>query len=103
MPIYEYECSECGVFEVTQRITENNLEECPVFKRSLQRLLSRTSFSLKGSGWYKTDYTNYNKKEKENGQEGIKSTTTKTKPEATTSASASSTDKAGTPTELGKD
>ncbi|MCY4487983.1 MAG: zinc ribbon domain-containing protein [Deltaproteobacteria bacterium] len=56
MPIYEYKCSECGVFEVTQRITEDPLEECPTCQGEVKKLISNTSFQLKGSGWYITDY-----------------------------------------------
>ena len=56
MPIYEYKCPECGVFEVTQRITEDALEDCPTCQGKVQKLISNTSFQLKGTGWYVTDY-----------------------------------------------
>src|SRR5271167_2505270 len=57
MPIYEYQCKNCGVFEVTQRIVEDALKECPTCHGGdLHRLISHTSFVLKGSGWYATDY-----------------------------------------------
>lgn len=56
MPIYEYNCAECGVFETTQRITEDPLEDCPTCQRKVRKLISNTSFQLKGSGWYVTDY-----------------------------------------------
>lgn len=56
MPIYEYQCPKCGVFEVTQRITENPLKECPTCNADVHRIISNTSFILKGSGWYATDY-----------------------------------------------
>jgi putative FmdB family regulatory protein len=57
MPIYEYECPSCGEFEVTQRITEEPLKRCPhCKKRNVRKLMSNTSFQLKGSGWYITDY-----------------------------------------------
>lgn len=56
MPIYEYRCDRCGVFEVTQRITEPALEKCPTCRKKVSRLISATSFQLKGSGWYVTDY-----------------------------------------------
>lgn len=56
MPIYEYKCSECGVFEMTQRITEDPLEECPTCQGEVKKLISNTSFQLKGTGWYITDY-----------------------------------------------
>jgi putative FmdB family regulatory protein len=56
MPIYEYQCDNCGVFEVSQRITEDSLKKCPTCKAKVKRLISNTSFMLKGSGWYATDY-----------------------------------------------
>ena len=56
MPIYEYRCEKCGEFEHTQRITEPALQRCPKCKRKVRRLISNTSFQLKGSGWYVTDY-----------------------------------------------
>lgn len=56
MPIYEYECPKCGEFEITQRITEDALKKCPTCKSKVRKLISNTSFQLKGSGWYVTDY-----------------------------------------------
>ena len=56
MPIYEYACEHCGVFEEMQRITDAPLAKCPKCKRKVRRLISQTSFQLKGSGWYVTDY-----------------------------------------------
>ncbi len=58
MPIYEYECQKCGeVIEVLQDINEEPLEFCDCGKKGrLIRLISLSSFQLKGSGWYATDY-----------------------------------------------
>ena len=57
MPIYEYACDKCGTFEVSQRITEKPLSRCPTCKgKKVRKLISSTSFQLKGSGWYVTDY-----------------------------------------------
>ena len=56
MPIYEYQCPKCGTFETTQRITEPALKRCPTCKSKVERIISATSFVLKGSGWYATDY-----------------------------------------------
>ena len=56
MPIYEYDCPDCGVFEITQRITEKPLSRCPTCRTKVRKLISQTSFQLKGSGWYATDY-----------------------------------------------
>ena len=57
MPIYEYKCGKCGVFELIQRITEDSIKRCPTCKSKVERIVSRTSFVLKGSGWYATDYS----------------------------------------------
>ena len=56
MPIYEYQCGKCGTVEVTQRITEKSLSRCPTCKSKVKKLISSTSFQLKGTGWYVTDY-----------------------------------------------
>jgi len=46
MPIYEYECGKCGVFEQSQRISEPALTKCPTCRRKVRRLISSTSFQL---------------------------------------------------------
>jgi len=59
MPIYEYGCRKCGhEFEREQRITEDPIKTCPRCKsKQARRLISRTSFVLKGSGWYNDLYS----------------------------------------------
>jgi putative FmdB family regulatory protein len=54
MPVYEYECSSCSHrFEEWQKITDQPVKVCPKCKaRKVQRLISQTSFQLKGGGWY---------------------------------------------------
>jgi len=56
MPIYEYHCGKCGDFEVMQKISDKPLGTCPTCRRKVTKLISSTSFQLKGSGWYITDY-----------------------------------------------
>lgn len=57
MPIREYKCKDCGDYiEVIQGIHEKPLEECLKCGGKLEKLISNTSFQLKGTGWYKTDY-----------------------------------------------
>jgi putative FmdB family regulatory protein len=59
MPIYEYECTKCGqVAEAFQRFSDKPLAKCSHCSGKLQRLISHSSFHLKGSGWYVTDYAN---------------------------------------------
>ncbi|HEY1417803.1 MAG TPA: zinc ribbon domain-containing protein, partial [Myxococcaceae bacterium] len=68
MPIYEYRCEKCGVFEETQRITDPALERCPTCRRKVRRLISSTSFQLKGGGWYVTDYGRAGQSGKKTGE-----------------------------------
>ena len=57
MPIYEYKCRKCGrQFEAFQGITDPELKSCKFCKGKVNKLVSISSFSLKGSGWYATDY-----------------------------------------------
>lgn len=55
MPMYEYQCRECGQFELHQLITANKLKKCPECESPVVRLISLSSFSLRGTGWTKTD------------------------------------------------
>ena len=57
MPVYEYQCKACGRdFEYQQRMSDPDKTTCEVCGGGLDRLISRTAFSLKGSGWYKDLY-----------------------------------------------
>lgn len=57
MPIYEYKCRKCGKeFELFQRMTDPVLKSCQHCKGPVEKLMSLSSFHLKGSGWYVTDY-----------------------------------------------
>ena len=57
MPIYEYHCTKCGeTFEAFQKITDDPLTECRFCRGKVEKLISQSSFQLKGSGWYLTDY-----------------------------------------------
>lgn len=58
MPIYQYACEKCGSeIEVMQKINDAPLKRCQKCRGKLQKVLSRTSFQLKGGGWYLTDYS----------------------------------------------
>jgi putative FmdB family regulatory protein len=63
MPIYEYGCASCGAeLEVWQKISEKPRRKCPdCGAMKLERLISNTSFHLKGTGWYVTDYAKKDK------------------------------------------
>lgn len=57
MPTYEYQCDKCSrIFEVRQRISAPPLKTCETCGGEVRRLISSTTFILKGKGWYVTDY-----------------------------------------------
>ena len=58
MPIYEYKCAKCSAtFEAFQKMSDEPLERCKFCAGKVEKLFSQTSFQLKGSGWYLTDYS----------------------------------------------
>ena len=63
MPIYEYECTACGkIEEVLQKFSDKPLKNCHRCSGKLQKIVSHSSFQLKGTGWYVTDYADRSKK-----------------------------------------
>lgn len=59
MPIYEYRCKDCHqLFEEWCRHIEDESVPhfCPICKSEARRLVSNTTFALKGGGWYVTEY-----------------------------------------------
>jgi len=57
VPIYEYQCDECGIaFEVMQRMSDDPLTECEKCGGSLRKVLHPVAIHFKGSGFYTTDY-----------------------------------------------
>jgi putative FmdB family regulatory protein len=58
MPIYEYQCSQCGkVTEAWQKFSDAPLTVCPACGGAMTKLVSNCAFHLKGSGWYVSDYS----------------------------------------------
>ncbi len=74
MPIYEYRCEKCRhQFDLLQKITDEPVEKCPECGGPVSKLISSTSFILKGSGWYVTDYGKGNGKGRGHaGESGVK-------------------------------
>jgi putative FmdB family regulatory protein len=64
MPIYEYQCTECGFQkEVLQKISDEPLKECPQCgKPAMKKMVSAAAFRLKGGGWYETDFKSGDRK-----------------------------------------
>lgn len=61
MPIYRYRCDACKKeFEINEpKINDNRVIECIAQKGcggAAKRLIARSSFSLKGKGWFKDGY-----------------------------------------------
>lgn len=58
MPIYEYQCQDCGFeTEVLQKLSEDPLTVCTSCgKSSFKKKISAAGFRLKGGGWYETDF-----------------------------------------------
>jgi putative FmdB family regulatory protein len=58
MPIYEYECQSCQeVIEKWQSLAEQPLTTCPSCSGALKKIISQSSFQLKGGGWYADGYS----------------------------------------------
>jgi putative FmdB family regulatory protein len=58
MPVYEYECKECDrVFEVQQKMADAPLSHCPKCQAPIKKLMSMSSFQLRGGGWYADGYS----------------------------------------------
>jgi putative FmdB family regulatory protein len=96
MPIYEYSCQKCGAhMEVMQKISDKPLARHQKCGGKLVKEWSQTSFQLKGSGWYVTDYAG---KKQDKAESKETKETTKSEPAESKSATASET-KAGTKAE----
>jgi putative FmdB family regulatory protein len=58
MPLYEYRCKSCGsTFEVIQKFSDRALRKCRDCSGPLEKLVSKSSFHLKGGGWCINDYS----------------------------------------------
>jgi putative FmdB family regulatory protein len=98
MPIYEYLCKKCGEFEIMQKINERPLSRCPTCHTKVTKLISNSSFQLKGSGWYVTDYARKGMSGKDTP---TKDTPTKDKAESKSEPSSSKTEATASPSETG--
>ena len=107
MPIYEYQCKECGHrLEAMQKMNDAPLEDCPECGASaLGKLMSASAFRLKGGGWYETDFKGGNQRnvaQSDNKAEKT-ATTAESKPETKSStAESKSATKSSTTDSKGK-
>ena len=80
MPIYEYECTKCGkIEEAIQKFSDKPLTKCQSCAGKLHRLVSQSTFHLKGTGWYVTDYANKSGNPNKPSKKNQKNKTTDTK------------------------
>lgn len=96
MPIYEYECTKCGkIEEAFQKISDDPLNQCKHCTGKLNKLVSHTSFHLKGSGWYVTDYAGKSRPSSANEKTTSQtdSSTTAGKTDTSTTTATKSTEK----------
>jgi putative FmdB family regulatory protein len=77
MPVYEYECTKCGhQMELLQRIADPPVSRCDICSGKMRKLISHSTFHLKGSGWYVTDYaSNRGNTDHQSGDKGDSSKT----------------------------
>src|SRR5437667_5511316 len=94
MPIYEYKCQKCGTkIEKLQKMSEKPLTKCQECGGKLEKQWSNTSFQLKGSGWYVTDYAGKKSDGKDDAkavgksESGVDATSEKVAPATESSAS----------------
>ena len=93
MPLYEYECTKCGkIEEVLQKFSDAPLTQCKSCSGNLHKLVSHSSFHLKGTGWYVTDYPNKSK-HNSSGNSGKNKTTSKTEATKSTKTTEKSSNK----------
>lgn len=58
MPVYEYECQSCQeITEIWQNLADKPVDTCPSCKGPLKKIISMSSFRLKGGGWYADGYS----------------------------------------------
>jgi putative FmdB family regulatory protein len=81
MPIYEYICEKCGShIEVIQKVSDAPLKRCQKCRGKLEKIMSRTSFQLKGSGWYLSDYSRKSSPETKDKSDSSAEKKTESKP-----------------------
>ena len=90
MPIYEYQCDQCGkIQEAIQKFSDRPLTKCKHCSGKLNKLISHSTFHLKGTGWYVTDYAGKTQKgtsDTATAKKQVKSETTSTTASAKTNS-----------------
>jgi putative FmdB family regulatory protein len=98
MPIYEYACGACGHrFEEWQKMSDKPVRVCPKCKaKKVEKLISATTFTLKGGGWYSDLYSSSKNDSSSSSSDSGSSTKTESKSESKSdSASSKKSKKSG--------
>ena len=97
MPVYEYECQKCKqITEAMQKFSDPPLTRCPHCAGRLRKMISRSAFHLKGSGWYVTDYARKEDSAPEGKKDKPAESSTKTPEKSSDSSPSVSTPSSGT-------
>ena len=70
MPLYEYECPECGLFELRRSFADETLKNCPTCGEGIRQILHPAGLVFKGPGFYSTDNKGDTRVRGESGQLG---------------------------------
>ena len=99
MPLYEYQCDQCGRFEVIRKFSDDPLTACPTCGKPIEKLLSSPAIQFKGSGWYITDYARKSSggSDKDSGKDAGKESSKGGKSEGTKTEKAESSKDSGSP------
>ncbi len=90
MPIYEYQCTDCGLqIERLQGFDDPAPEACEVCAGAMSRLVSAPAFQFKGTGWYVTDYGRKGKRPPEKSSDSSDSSSSSTSKDTTSKKSRS--------------
>ena len=104
MPIYEYVCSQCEkTTDVMQKVSDPAPGTCPSCNAegTLSRMVSRTSFVLKGGGWYSDLYGSTKKSESSKSESSGSSASSSSSTTTAPSSPSSSTSSPSTPSSSG--
>ena len=81
MPIYAFECAECGHrFDKLQKLSDPDPTDCPACAQpQVRRQLTAPQFRLAGGGWYETDFKKDGDKKRNLAGEGSGATSSEPK------------------------
>ena len=92
MPIYEYKCGHCSeTFEVLQKFSDEPLTECVLCSEGpVKKLISASSFVLKGAGFYVNDYKKKDAPSEKKSSDSSSSSSSSTDSSSSTSSASES-------------